>query len=48
MTTGTIIGYVGNSGDAIESAAHDHFEWRPNNGPAVDPFPYLNAVCLLP
>lgn len=48
VTTGTIIGYVGNSGDAINSAPHDHFEWHPENGVAVDPFPYLNAVCLLP
>ena len=48
VTTGTIIGYVGNSGDAINSASHDHFEWHPGNGAAVDPFPYLNAVCLLP
>jgi hypothetical protein len=48
MTTGTIIGYVGNSGDASNSASHDHFEWHPGNGAAVDPFPYLNAVCLLP
>jgi murein DD-endopeptidase MepM/ murein hydrolase activator NlpD len=48
VTTGTIIGYVGNSGDAVNSASHNHFEWHPDNGTAVDPFPYLNAVCLLP
>jgi murein DD-endopeptidase MepM/ murein hydrolase activator NlpD len=48
VTTGTIIGYVGNTGDAINSAPHDHFEWHPSNGDAVDPYPYLNAVCLLP
>ena len=48
VTTGTIIGYVGNSGDASNSVSHDHFEWHPGNGAAVDPFPYLNAVCLLP
>jgi murein DD-endopeptidase MepM/ murein hydrolase activator NlpD len=45
VTAGTIIGYVGNTGDADASPPHDHFEWHPANGAAVDPFPYLNAVC---
>jgi hypothetical protein len=36
---------VGNTGDADEGPAHDHVEWHPGNGAAVDPYPYLNAVC---
>jgi murein DD-endopeptidase MepM/ murein hydrolase activator NlpD len=45
VKAGDIVGYVGNTGDAIHSAPHDHFEFHPGNGDAVDPFPYLNAVC---
>jgi len=42
---GTVVGYVGNSGDAIGASTHDHFEWHPHGGPAVDGFALLNAVC---
>ena len=30
VKTGTIIGYVGNTGDAQGGVMHDHFEWHPN------------------
>jgi len=43
VTEGTVIGYVGSTGDA--GGPHDHFEWHPGNGPAVDPNPFLMAVC---
>ncbi|MFN2545019.1 MAG: murein hydrolase activator EnvC [Actinomycetota bacterium] len=34
VTTGTIVGYVGDSGDAQGGPTHDHFEWHPNVLPA--------------
>jgi murein DD-endopeptidase MepM/ murein hydrolase activator NlpD len=40
---GDIVGYVGHTGDT--GANHDHFEWHPNNGPAVDPHDFLMLVC---
>jgi murein DD-endopeptidase MepM/ murein hydrolase activator NlpD len=41
--TGTIVGYVGATGDS--TASHDHFEWHPWNGGAVDPYYLLSLAC---
>lgn len=45
VTAGTVIGFVGNSGNAEATPPHNHFEWHPGNGSAIDPFHLLAGVC---
>ncbi len=44
VEAGDLVGYVGNTGNAVTTPAHLHLELHPSGGDPINPYPLLNVI----